>query len=66
MGVFYIDFEHAKDMFQIYKWLQGSMRKTWYLHQKIYASHHVSQPRWFSGVSERTLSLGLKGGVPAK
>ena len=34
MGVFYIDFEHAKDMFQICKWLQGSMRKTWYLHQK--------------------------------
>ena len=50
MGVFYIDFERAKDMFQIYKWLQGSMRKTW----------------WFSGVSGKTLSLGFKGGVPAK
>ena len=43
MGVFYIDFEHAKDVFQICKWLQGSMRKTWYLHQKMYASHQVSR-----------------------
>ena len=34
MDVFYIDSEHAKDMFQICKWLQGSMRKTWYLHDK--------------------------------
>ena len=66
MGVFYIDFERAKDMFQICKWLQGSMRKTWYLHQKMHASHHISQPRRFSGVSGRTLSLGLKGGEPAK
>ena len=49
MGVFYINFERAKDMFQICKWLQGSMRKTWYLHQKMDASHHISQPRWFSG-----------------
>ena len=65
MGVFYIDFERAKDMFQICKWLQGSMRTTWYLHQKMHASH-ISQPRWFSGVSGRTLSLGFKGGVRAK
>ena len=61
MNVFYIDSEHAKDMFQICKWLQGSMRKTWYLHQKMHAS--VFQPRWFSEVSGRTLNLGLKGGV---
>ena len=27
IGVFYIDFEHAKDIFQICKWLQGSMEK---------------------------------------
>ena len=63
MDVFYIDSEHAKDMFQICKWLQGSMRKTWYLHQKMHASHHISQPRWFSGVSWKTLGLGFKGGV---
>ena len=29
----------------------------------MYASHYISQPRWFSEVSGRTLSLGLKGGV---
>ena len=29
----------------------------------MHASHHISQPRWFSGVSGRTLSLGFKGGV---
>ena len=60
MSVFYIDFEHAKDMFQICKWLQGSMRKQWYLHQKRCASHHISQSRCFSGVSMITLSLGIK------
>lgn len=40
MDVFYIDFEHAKDMYQICKRLQGQRRKTRYLHQNL----HVSQP----------------------
>ena len=53
MGVFYIDFEHAKDMFQVCKRLQGSMRK-------------CMLPTTFPGVRLKTLSLGFKGGVPAK
>ena len=60
MGVFCIDFEHAKDMFQICKWLQGSMIKTCFLHRKMHASHHIS------GVNGRTLGLGFKGGVQSK
>ena len=61
IGVFYIDFEHAKDMFQICKWPQGSMRKTRYLHSNLHVSQHVSLPRGISGVKYVSPKLRVQG-----
>ena len=43
MGVFYIDFEHARDMFQICKWASGIDETN-----MVFAAKNVCQPRWFS------------------
>ena len=50
MDVFDIDTEHTKDLFQICKWLQGSMRKTWYLHQKMCTVGKWKNPKSRGGV----------------
>ena len=42
------------------------MKKTRYLHQKMYAFHHIFQPRCFSEINERTLNLKFKNDVSAK
>ena len=44
MSVFCIDFEHAKDMFQICKWLQGLMRKNMF-----FAPKNACFPPYFRG-----------------